>query len=522
MRLPFRQAMSRFLFRGRRPQESQRRHRFGRDEGGVVALIFAMSLLPLLGLVGAAIDYGRSTTVRARLQSALDAAVLAAAVTSGAESDRRAAFSSAFAGHLIGGEATGASATLNLATPGLVRGEASADVNMIVMKVFGTTSVNVKVSSEGRIPGSIEFMMVLDVSGSMKWADMSGRARIDVLREAATDLVDVAVAEAPSTARLKFGYVPFTMNVNIGPSNSAYVTGANDPLFNGTTWAGCVMERAPPNHLSTSYSGSSKFRAYIYPPETDSDLCDNPSAGTNSIYKYLEQIDYTGTTTSPYTRGPNYNCVRHPMKPLTTDAAAVKAGIASLTSEYNMGTLLAPGITWGTRLLTPNSPFPGADPSSSSTRKVMVMLTDGEQTTEMRYPDCNTTQNSSGTPYAFDPAALGLGGRRLGPNGPRDFFGPYGYIFDSDPFGVGFTDYAQVDASLDPLALDACAAAKSQGIEVYSIAVSASAGPGTTVHDTLRACATSAAHFFYAADEAALKTAFATVARTSARFVRTR
>lgn len=521
MRARFGKAMSRFLSRRRRPQES-RPTRFGRDERGVVAMIFALALVPLLGLVGAAIDYSRSTTVRARLQSALDAAVLAAAVVQGTDEDRRTAFAAAFNAHFLGSEISDPSALLDLTTPGVVKGEAGANVNMVVMKMFGAPTLSVAVKSEGRIPGGVEFMMVLDVSGSMKWADLSGRARIDVLREAATELVDTAVAEAPTASRLKFGYVPFTMNVNIGAANTAFVDGANDPLFTGTSWAGCVMERAPPNHFSTNFSPTAKYRAYIYPPETDNDLCDNPSAGANNVYKYVEQIDSTGTTTSPYTRGPNYNCVRHPVMPLTTDATAVKAGIASLTSEFNMGTLLAPGITWGMRLLTPNAPFPGADPSTSSTRKVMVMLTDGEQTTEMRYPDCNTTQNSSGTPYAFDPAALGLAGRRVGPSGPRDFFGPYGYIFDSDPFNVGFTSYGQVDPSLDPLALDACAAAKRQGIEVYSIAVSSAAGPGTTVHDTLRACATSAAHFFYAADEAALKNAFATVARNSARFVRTR
>lgn len=495
---------------------------FRADQRGVVVVIFVLSLIPILGLIGAALDYSRMSAIRTRLQGALDSAVLSAAVVQGAEADRRAAFSAAFASHFLGDDAVAPRATIDLSMSGLVKGQANARVDMMFLNVLGMSSLEVGAVSEGRIPGGAEIMMVLDVSGSMNWPDMSGRRRIDVLREAATDLIDVAVAESPAGSRLKFGYVPFTMNVNIGPANTAYVDGATDPLFTGTTWAGCVLERAPPNHTSLNYTPTSKFRAYIYPPETDSASCDNPSAGTNTAYKTIEEIDWTGRATSGYTHGPNYNCVRQPMKPLTTDAAAVKAGIASLVSEYNLGTILAPGVTWGTRLLTPNAPFPGADAYASSTRKVMVMLTDGEQTTEMRYPDCSTTQNSSGTPYAFDPAAFGLGGRRLGPRGPRDFFGPYGYIFDSDPFNVGFASYDDVDPSLNPLAVEACDVAKRQGVEVYSVAISSYAGPGTAVYDTLRTCASDPSHFFYATDAVALKNAFATIARNTARFVRTR
>jgi len=154
-------------------------------------------------------------------------------------------------------------------------------------------------------------------------------------------------------------------------------------------------------------------------------------------------------------------------------------------------------------------------------KKVMVMLTDGAQTTEMRYDACNRTQNPA-TPYNFTPAAFNPGGRAVGPMGPRDFFGPYGYPYDSDPFGNNYVDYSQVDASLDPLAIAACNFAKSQGIEIYSVAVSSWAGPGASVYNTLNSCASGSDHFFYATDAAALTNAFAEIARKSTNFVRTK
>src|ERR687895_1520924 len=47
------------------------------DRRGVVAVVFALTLVPMLTAVGAAVDYSRATAVRADLQSAVDAAALA-------------------------------------------------------------------------------------------------------------------------------------------------------------------------------------------------------------------------------------------------------------------------------------------------------------------------------------------------------------------------------------------------------------------------------------------------------------
>src|SRR3954471_754972 len=53
--------------------------RFAANENGNVAIAFAISLVPILGSVGAAVDYSRSTSVRAGLQIATDRTVLLAA-----------------------------------------------------------------------------------------------------------------------------------------------------------------------------------------------------------------------------------------------------------------------------------------------------------------------------------------------------------------------------------------------------------------------------------------------------------
>src|ERR1700742_4588888 len=51
-------------------------HRFAAAREGNVALTFAIALLPLLGFVGAAIDYSRAANARTSMQAALDSTSL--------------------------------------------------------------------------------------------------------------------------------------------------------------------------------------------------------------------------------------------------------------------------------------------------------------------------------------------------------------------------------------------------------------------------------------------------------------
>lgn len=53
--------------------------RFRRDRGGNVAVIFALSLIPMIGIIGIGVDYGRLLATKAQLDAAADAAALAAA-----------------------------------------------------------------------------------------------------------------------------------------------------------------------------------------------------------------------------------------------------------------------------------------------------------------------------------------------------------------------------------------------------------------------------------------------------------
>jgi Flp pilus assembly protein TadG len=61
------------------PQDPTVLKRFASDERGNIAVVFALALLPLVESAEAAIDDSKSSADQARMQAALDGAVLAGA-----------------------------------------------------------------------------------------------------------------------------------------------------------------------------------------------------------------------------------------------------------------------------------------------------------------------------------------------------------------------------------------------------------------------------------------------------------
>ena len=61
--------------------------RFRNADQGNVGMVFALSLLPVVGMAGGALDYTRATTTRQKLQAATDMAALGAATANSVSSD---------------------------------------------------------------------------------------------------------------------------------------------------------------------------------------------------------------------------------------------------------------------------------------------------------------------------------------------------------------------------------------------------------------------------------------------------
>jgi Flp pilus assembly protein TadG len=147
---------------------------FRREASGTVAVMFGAMLVPLLLLVGAALDYSRSADDRATLQRAVDAAVIAAAREHVPDNQRVAVAEQAFKGATPAAllkhvKSTSFSTDANYTR---VVARITADSSATLMSFGGWNNVSIGVDAEGRIARpqvrQLDLAMCIDASGSMQ------------------------------------------------------------------------------------------------------------------------------------------------------------------------------------------------------------------------------------------------------------------------------------------------------------------------------------------------------------------
>ena len=189
---------------------------FARDARGNVALLFALTLIPLLIGVGVAVDYGRALIVRERMQDAADAAGLAIGSWVGlSQADMKTKAQQYFDANYPS-SSIGTVGVLNVSFVGSdIQVSVSGQVPTTFMQLANINTVDVGASTTIAVGmGTVEVALALDNSGSM-----SG-SKISSLKTAASDLVDALFASAqnsPKADPIKIAVVPFAASVNVGP-----------------------------------------------------------------------------------------------------------------------------------------------------------------------------------------------------------------------------------------------------------------------------------------------------------------
>ena len=162
-------------------------NRFRNDRRANVAVIFAIACVPLISAIGCALDYSEATRIKAKMQSAADAAAVAAISQNSAgwlastaqTSNGPVTVAQADAVNVFNGNVTAQASLYNsLAVTATVikTGPAlastvsfSANVPVTFMKVVGWSQLTVTGSSSATssLPLYLDFYVMLDVSGSM-------------------------------------------------------------------------------------------------------------------------------------------------------------------------------------------------------------------------------------------------------------------------------------------------------------------------------------------------------------------
>jgi hypothetical protein len=199
-----------------------------RDQSGNTIMLIAAAIAPLLAMVGGGIDMARSYLSESRLQLACDAGVLAArkklgslVVVNGlvpatvADAGNRY-FNINYRDGAYG--TNNRTFTMTLQPDYSISGDASADVPTTIMAIFGFTKIPVKVVCEAKLNfTNTDVMMVLDTTGSMLDTNPGDtKPKISILKDVVHDFHIMLEGSKGPGIRLRYGFVPYSVNVNVG------------------------------------------------------------------------------------------------------------------------------------------------------------------------------------------------------------------------------------------------------------------------------------------------------------------
>jgi Flp pilus assembly protein TadG len=482
-------------------------HQFFRNRSGQFAIMAALVSLPLLAAVGLAIDYSYATQTRSRLRDANDAAALFAATEyrrTGTLPGTAAILdflTSNFDKSLSDVDPVIESVTVNDMVLS-VNSHVSAPV--FIMGIFGHDRVEISTSSSVTIGQNtnLEIALVLDTTKSME--AYTGNSsdeldpdrtyfnppkgdvkRIEALKYAALGFA-TSIFDNPGLASLsRMSVVPFAQYVNVGVSrrNESWLSVPDDSASTGQT---CYNTR--------NVTGTSNCREvlvkidgaevpqtqcdYEYGPEYE--ICYPTGANTwhGCVGSRQEPLNLRDTSPSSKFTGIMNDWCAAELQTLSDDKNKVMSTINNLWTGHN--TYIPEGVMWGLRTLSKQVPFtdvksPGPE---LKVRKIMVLMTDGDNQAVANLPDSPTHRG----------------------------------ISDSD------SDFATTQGQTNDWTLEACNEAKKADVEIFTISFGTDISE--TAKDIVESCATNPEHYFDAKDASTLKKAFEEIAyRVSATYL---
>jgi Flp pilus assembly protein TadG len=388
--------------------------RFWKSRDGSIIPMFAFAIIPVLGFVGLAIDYSGAGSARTAMQAALDATALmlskdATKLSTSEMQDRATQYFNGMFNHT---DVTGLTVTptynavsntytLKVSAAGQYKGNFT---NLLVLAGLGNPTMNIGGSSEVTWGMKrLELALALDNTGSM-----AQNNKMTELKKAAKSLLDTLYKAAKSTGDVKVAIIPFTTDVNVGTTNSAaswldwsdwdnpttgngtMVTNCQFVIF-GFCWTGSgwiAQAQAQQQWVPTSHA---TWTGCVYDRDQDNDVLDTaPIAGTKATMFPAHQPATCPVTLLPlsdilsnWTSG-DVNAV--------TPSSVLGKKINAMTPNGNTNVTI--GLAWGWHALTQNQPLPEGSAPALDLDKVLILLTDGDNTRN-RWDSTSTGNNAA-------------------------------------------------------------------------------------------------------------------------------
>ncbi len=319
---------------------------------GNVVLTFALATIPIIGATGAAIDYSRGNSALAALQSALDAAalILSKDAQSLSQSQLAAKADALVKANFHRSDVSNLTVTPTFSSPQngsftlTLAGSGKLKTTFIAMW-DPEMSIGAKSEVQWGMK-KLELAMALDNTGSM-----SSSNKMNQLKIAAKDLLATLKKAAKKPEDVKIAIIPFDTTVNLGTSYKNNDWFDIDSLdCNGwKNGSGCNK-----NNWKDHWKGCVRDRTYPYDTQDD--------APNSSNKKF-----------------PVYDCGSlAKLLPLTNNWTALNSKVDEMAP--NGMTNVTIGLVWAWHALTPGAPLSEASAPKSDLDKVIILLTDGDNT----------------------------------------------------------------------------------------------------------------------------------------------
>ena len=357
-----------------------------------VTITFAFATIPMIGFIGAAVDYSHGNAVKAQLQAAADSTALmlskdAASLTN---SQIQTKANDYFKALYTRTDSTGltVSATYNTTNGSQVIVNANANVKTDFMGLMGISQLNVGVNSQVKWGNTrLRVALALDTTGSM-----AEDGKIDALKTATKALLDQLKSAASKNGDVYVSIIPFSKDVNVGKANynanwidwtdwdedngddvstttctkngkkkkcSTSTTWVPD---NHNTWNGCVTDRGNSNAPSSFNTDQNVMGVDV----------------TKSYTKFAaEQYD----NCSPQVMSLNY------------DWTAMKNLVTSFYPAGNTNQNIGLAHAWMSLVGGGPYPTPPVEEANYKYNKIIILLTDGLNTANRWHTNQNQIDN---------------------------------------------------------------------------------------------------------------------------------
>ena len=345
-----------------------------------VAILFAMSIVPMVAAAGMAVDYSRAAARRAALQGALDTALRSVARKSGLVVDTTA-LRNVLTNSLTENFGTGFTIESFINTSGAFTATVSAAVPTTLMKVVGIKTMPIRASATATMSRE-QIVLVLDSSSHLN------TTKRDALRTAVNNFIDKVASTGGS---IEIGVMPYAVSARVNETTYASANWILFPTQPGAPPPVEVCEEVPnpppppsedgedgEDGGTSGGTGTTTVCHWEYPPAPpanpwDGCITDRPAGldindaphNSDNARKYPAILDCRAGETN-----------LADAYPLTTNFADLKSRVQSL--QGGGGANMTIGVSWGHAMLSSIEPFlAGNDPR---VRKIMVLVSAGPST----------------------------------------------------------------------------------------------------------------------------------------------